>query len=369
MPTHILIIEDEAPLREQVVELLELEGYQVNEAENGGMALGLLQNLQPDLIICDIAMPDFDGYQILEHVRQTERLAHVPFIFVTARADRSFVRHGMELGADDYVTKPFTNSELLSAIQSRLKRYQALSASKSGEDLGDAKKKLTRMVAHELRTPLVSMTMIHELISRKVDDLSPDEMRELLSIMQTGNQRLQHLVEQMVYTTQLNTGALDAELVQTNGQVSNIQAIINTGIEMARQFSYRNTNGVIKRVQNPHRVTVHCIPKVLSFAFAEILTNALIFTPENMSVLIDEKIKENHIHVSIIDRGPGLTTGRLKLASIPFEQIDRESQEQQGMGMGLPLAMQIVDIHGGDINVKAIAEGGTRVRIRLPLTN
>ena len=139
MSSKILVIEDEAPLRAQVVEMLELEGYDVSEAENGGIALGLLQNLHPDIIICDIAMPDFDGYQILEHVRDNERLAMIPFIFVTARSDRSFVRHGMDLGADDYITKPIKPRVLMSRIKAILKREKSSSSDKEELNVGNLK--------------------------------------------------------------------------------------------------------------------------------------------------------------------------------------------------------------------------------------
>ncbi len=367
MPEKILVIEDEGPLRAQVVEMLELEGYDVSEAENGGMAFGMLQNIQPDIIICDVAMPDFDGYQILQHVRDNERLAMIPFIFVTARADRSFVRHGMELGADDYITKPFSRSELLASIESRLARFRKVSSSNKSEDLDDAKRQLTTMVAHELRTPLVSMTMIHELISQKLDDLSGEEMRDLLKMMQSGNQRMQHLVEQMVIFTQLNTNVIDEDTVYRHGKALDIQTVIKNAIEQGRSFAYRNQDGSIKRAQNKPFASVKALIKPLSFALAEIIANALIFSPENSSVIIQERVVNDWVHIHVVDSGAGLTTTRLKKAAMPFEQIDRENQEQQGMGMGLPLAIKIAQIHGGDIGFQSTASGGTQVTVKLPL--
>ncbi|GAB5493648.1 MAG: hybrid sensor histidine kinase/response regulator [Phototrophicaceae bacterium] len=370
MSSKILVIEDEAPLRAQVVEMLELEGYDVSEAENGGIALGLLQNLHPDIIICDIAMPDFDGYQILEHVRDNERLAMIPFIFVTARSDRSFVRHGMDLGADDYITKPFSRGELLKSIESRLARFRQSIGVPSDDVLIDAKRKLTSLVAHELRTPLVSMTMIHELISQKLDDLSGDEMRDLLKMMQTGNQRMQHLVEQMVVFTQLNTNVIDENTVEEHGRSLDMQLVIKNAITQGRSFAYRNQDGTIKRLQNKPYAVVKALIKPLSFGIAELIANALVFSPENSSVIIQEHIvNDTWLHLNIVDSGAGLTTTRLKKASMPFEQIDREKQEQQGMGMGLPLAIKIIEIHGGDISFQSTASGGTQVTVKLPLSS
>jgi len=120
--TTIMIVEDEASLREEIVEMLGFEGYDVIQAEHGVAALRLLERQIPDLIISDISMPDMDGYTLLERVRTTPTISLIPFILLTAHAERSFVRHGMELGADDYIPKPFTSAELLAAVKSRIGR-------------------------------------------------------------------------------------------------------------------------------------------------------------------------------------------------------------------------------------------------------
>lgn len=123
--TRILVIEDEQLIRDSVVEQLKAEGFDTIEAQNGRVGLNWAREHQPDLIICDVVMPEVDGYQVLSSLRQEPATAIMPFIFLTAKADRSDVRRGMELGADDYLTKPFTKAELLAAIASRLKK-QAL---------------------------------------------------------------------------------------------------------------------------------------------------------------------------------------------------------------------------------------------------
>jgi CheY-like chemotaxis protein len=121
----ILIIEDEYDLREEIGDILRLEGYTTIQAANGAAGVELAAQHRPALILCDISMPKMDGYAVLLELRKNPNTAAIPFIFLTARTDRSFMRHGMELGADDYLTKPFTSSELLSAIKARLER-QAL---------------------------------------------------------------------------------------------------------------------------------------------------------------------------------------------------------------------------------------------------
>jgi DNA-binding response OmpR family regulator len=124
MPQNILIIEDNQYIRENTAELLELAGYVVNVASDGIEGVRKAKSSKPDLVICDIMMPNLDGFGVLHIFANQPLLASIPFIFLTARTDRSDMRKGMEMGADDYLTKPFQEAELLRAIESRLKKQR-----------------------------------------------------------------------------------------------------------------------------------------------------------------------------------------------------------------------------------------------------
>lgn len=124
MSSKLLLIEDEDTLRENIAELLILNGYQVSTAKDGQQGLSQAALDPPDLIICDIMMPLLDGYQVLAVIRSTSALVRTPFIFLTAKADNPDFRYGMNLGADDYLTKPVTSRDLILAIESRLKHKQ-----------------------------------------------------------------------------------------------------------------------------------------------------------------------------------------------------------------------------------------------------
>ena len=119
----ILIIEDNPEIRENTGEILALAGYEVIAAENGRIGVDLATRQSPDLIICDIMMPELDGYGVLHILSKKESTAGIPFIFVTAKTEKSDIRKGMELGADDYLTKPFDDTELLNAIETRLRKH------------------------------------------------------------------------------------------------------------------------------------------------------------------------------------------------------------------------------------------------------
>ncbi|MBG8556261.1 response regulator [Hymenobacter guriensis] len=128
MKTTILLIEDNELIRENTAELLELAGYTVLTAENGKIGVEQALATRPDLVVCDIMMPVLDGYGVLQIFTQNPQLSGVPFIFLTAKTERTDLRRGMELGADDYLTKPFDEAELLSAITGRLNRFRHLKA-------------------------------------------------------------------------------------------------------------------------------------------------------------------------------------------------------------------------------------------------
>ena len=118
----LLLIEDDADVRDNTSEILELANYRVLKAENGRRGVDIARKEKPDLILCDIMMPELDGYGVLHMLSRSPDTAEIPFIFLTAKAERGDVRRGMDLGADDYLTKPFEESELLNAIEGRIKR-------------------------------------------------------------------------------------------------------------------------------------------------------------------------------------------------------------------------------------------------------
>ena len=131
MKRKILIIEDNEDIREGTAEVLDLAGYETYTAANGKIGVDLALRQSPDVILCDIMMPELDGYGVLYLLQKNSKTTNIPFIFMTAKADRADMRKGMEMGADDYLSKPFDDLELFNAIESRLKKKQKLDNFKS----------------------------------------------------------------------------------------------------------------------------------------------------------------------------------------------------------------------------------------------
>jgi DNA-binding response OmpR family regulator len=139
----ILVIEDEAPIRDKIVTVLQYENYEVFDASNGREGVVAARQHRPDLIICDVLMPDMNGYGALAALRDDPETSVIPVIFLTAAASRADMRKGMELGADDYITKPYTVEELLAAVRTRLERQEIIKSAgeadgKSSEDVADS---------------------------------------------------------------------------------------------------------------------------------------------------------------------------------------------------------------------------------------
>jgi DNA-binding NarL/FixJ family response regulator len=124
----ILIIEDQATMRRNLALLLEMENFEVVTAENGVVGLEAARRDRPDLILCDVMMPEMDGYTVVQTLRQDPEFAATPFLFLTAKGEKSDIRVGMNFGADDYLTKPIIRDDLLSAIEARLSRQEAQEA-------------------------------------------------------------------------------------------------------------------------------------------------------------------------------------------------------------------------------------------------
>lgn len=172
--TKILVIEDDRLYRENILDLLKEEEYQTISAENGYIGLQLAQLEIPDLILCDVIMPELDGYGVITSLRENPMTAAIPFIFMTSKADRSDIRMGMELGADDYITKPFSREEILKSISSRLQRKKMFIQPYT-EALKQTEERLNHLLHYDSITNLPNRLLLRELfaeiIKQKQEDL------------------------------------------------------------------------------------------------------------------------------------------------------------------------------------------------------
>ena len=174
----ILVIEDEPILRENIIDLLNLNGYLTNQAADAEKGLTKIREWQPDLILCDIKMPGKSGYWVLEQIKDDIQYATVPFIFLTAKVETDDIRTGMKLGADDYLTKPFKVNDLLESIEARFKRVELFKAGFSVSDSADSASQLNRrIVIDSLESLTKSEKEILHMISQGLSSADIAEKR------------------------------------------------------------------------------------------------------------------------------------------------------------------------------------------------
>ncbi|HEY9902237.1 MAG TPA: EAL domain-containing protein [Candidatus Sericytochromatia bacterium] len=190
MMKKILVIEDEEFVRENILELLDAEGFDVFGAQNGHIGVDLAKAKMPDLILCDVMMPGLDGYGVLTTIRQDPLMAAIPFIFLTAKAAKADFRQGMELGADDYITKPFTRAELLGAIGTRLKKQAAVEELYHIE-LQQAKAQLDYLIHNDSLTNLPNRLSLRERFKQVQPTDSNNE--QLVTVLCLGIDRFNQI--------------------------------------------------------------------------------------------------------------------------------------------------------------------------------
>ena len=359
---HALVIEDDELIRGNVGDILELEGYAVESAADGLLGLRAAQHALPDLIICDINMPGLDGYGVLQVLRRDPLTATIPFIFLTARVSRNDLRHGMELGANDYVTKPFTSRELLAAIEARLAHQDAVTRQFQAK-LDALRDNLTLMMPHELRTPLFGILAGADFLKDRWQQMERAEINHLLDIVVASGERLAHLVENHALYAELlrrPVGFWDTLKVYT----PNARAVLATA---ARDAAASADRAADLSVTGPDIGGLPVLDQHLRKIVTELVGNACKFSPAGTPVSVEWQARPPAgLSVSITDQGRGLTPGQI--ADIgAYQQFERRLYEQQGAGLGLTLVRLLAEVYGGSVHIESCAGGPTTVQVMLPM--
>ena len=188
------------------------KGFEVIEAENGAMGIEKARKELPDLILCNVNMEKMDGYLTLSALRSEPATAAIPFILMTGLADNAGMRHGMELGADDYLPKPFTIEALYAAVEARLKKAQTL-RQEAEKKLADLRDNISLMLPHELRTPLNGILAYGEILAAEASTLPAQEVAEMGQVIYDSGKRLERLVENFLIYAQIELLGADPQKI------------------------------------------------------------------------------------------------------------------------------------------------------------
>jgi two-component system sensor histidine kinase/response regulator len=362
---HILIVEDHEPLLAAIRHVLELENYAVLTASDGIEALQVMEETRPDLIVADIMMPRMDGYDFYEAVRERPEWVPIPFIFLTARAEKEDMLKGKSLGVEDYIIKPFDPQELVIAVQARLGRAQAIQEA-SAAGFERLKQQIVNTLSHELRTPL---TYIQGYTALALENASsPDDLKDFLAAVKKGTDRLTHLVEDMLLLVQLDTG----QTVEEFEALSNVHKDLGEIVKRAVRHYETQTSAqdIALKVDTATDLPAVQICEIFFVnALGRLLDNAIRFSRDKRRhVWISVRASGAWVEVAVQDEGIGIATDQIPHLFERFRQIDREHMEQQGAGLGLAIARELIALHGGEITVDSQVGEGSTFTIRLPIT-
>lgn len=364
MTYRILVVEDDTHMREGIQDILETNGYEVWAANDGSEGLKVLDALVPDLILSDIAMPTMDGYDFYQAVRRNPRWALIPFIFLTARGERSDIRVGKKLGVDDYLTKPFDTEDLLTAVEARLKRMAEVRAATEAEK-EELRKAILDALPHELRTPLTYIQGYTNLLLQDTAFMQPEILQEALEAIRSGGDRIGKLVEDFVFLITLDAGEVSAT-IQAASEPVDMKFILRTLVSDYRQAA-DNRRVTLHLDLAPSLPPVRGYPVYLSNALGRILDNAIKFSKkEGGEVTIKARSEGGEVYVAIQDTGIGLPAAEIPKIFERFYQVDRAHMEQQGVGLGLSIALGIIEAHEGRIVVESKVDVGSTFTVILP---
>lgn len=346
---QILVIEDELLVRENILERLEIEGFDTISAANGLEGVQLAIEHKPNLVICDVMMPELDGYGVLTELRQNPATATIPFIFLTAKADKVDLRQGMELGADDYLTKPFTKNDLLGAIAARLEKQAAITQ-QSEEKLEALRKSITNALPQQILTPLGEILGLAQMLNDNYASIKPPEILATAQNLNTSAMRLHRLVENFIMYTQIESLALNQAEIQalSNCQTLNPSDVIFAqAIQKAKEYQ-READLTLQLVNTNVRIALQDLKKIVE----ELLDNAFKFSKPGTPVQIKATADQDTFNLHITNFGQ--TMSPKQIANVGgYMQFESKFYEQQGMGLGLIIAKRITELHGGELKIQS----------------
>ena len=360
----ILVIDDEEWLREMMRLALSQKGFEVIEAQDGALGIEKARKELPDLILCDVNMGRVDGYLTLSTLRNEPATAAIPFILMTGYADNTGMRHGMELGADDYLPKPFTIDGLYAAVDARLKKSQML-RQEAEKKLADLRDSISLMLPHELRTPLNGILAYGEILSTEAATLGPNEIAEMGQVIHESGKRLARLVENFLIYAQIELMAGDPQRAGVLGKKYITQAAKVVEAAASNQAQSAGRAGDLALALS--EATVSVSEEYLSKVVDELAHNAFKFSKPGTPVRVSLASSQGIVTLSVADHGQGMTAEHIARIGA-YMQFQRKVQEQQGLGLGLIIAKRLAELHGGTLAIQSQLGEGTTVTVKLPGT-
>lgn len=361
----ILLIDDVLQNLQVLSESLRQEGYRITGASSGPGAFKLLQRVKPDLILCDIMMPEMDGYEVTRRLKADESTREIPVIFLTAKSEASDIVKGFEFGGVDYVTKPFNTAELLARVRTHLELKQArdtiLSHSLKLEALNREKDNILNIAAHDLKNPLGSIMLMAEMTQLKQGKLNPEKSLEYANaIYQDANRML------LIITNLLDVNKIEAGIIQPQWQPWKIQEILQR-LQQDHQARAEDKNIQLHFEAPEEEQQITTDPLLLFQILDNLLSNAMKFSEPGQEVWVRAKMQESGLHVEVEDQGPGFSPKDQEKMYQKFARLSAQpTAGENSTGLGLAIVKRLSELLQIELSCKSEPKKGACFLLHLP---
>ncbi len=358
--TRVLVIDDDTNATTAVLRLLKSANYEAEAINESRLAVDLVHRMCPDLIICDVSMPEMDGYEVLRALKRDPQTAVIPFIFLSGRGDHADVRHGMGLGADDYLTKPFESHELFASIEARIQRQRLIA-----QKLEALRQSLVRSVPHEFFTPLntilgFSMVVLDSL--RTGEEINPQDLQDTMECINDAGDQLHRIACNYVLYTELSANGSPEARADSHPATDLSEADLGRMVRKCGMNARRMPDVHYSFVPATVRAKSEHVEKLI----LELLGNALKLSRAGEWVSVTGVVDENDYLIRVVDHGPGMSDEAV--AAVETGAGDERHQPGHAhSGLGLIVSSLLARRYGGSLAIGRNADRGMVVSVRLPL--
>ncbi|MBE0426446.1 MAG: response regulator [Nitrospirae bacterium] len=348
--SKILIVDDAVDTVELLKKRFRAEGYDTAEAYNGEEGLKKVVEYNPDLIVLDIMMPKIDGYEVCQRLKSDENTKYLPVLMLTAKGEVEHKVKGLDIGADDYLAKPFDYKELSARVRSLLASKEAHEKKVEVEKSG-ALEQMMDQVAHEIRNPLTSIGGFARKVYGKLPETDPN--RKYMEMIIENVAVLENMIKQLI---ELKTMAISYK------EPSNINDIVRESLRLfEREVQQKNIQ--VETELAEEIPLLQADRKLFRRALCNIIDNAIeAMVTGTKALKIVSKLEGKNLLLQISDTGKGIAGDKIKTIFDPLV-----TSKVYGPGLGLTFALKIIQDHGGDIYVESEPDKGTTFTIKLPV--
>lgn len=363
MEYSLLIVDDE-PDNLRILSSLLREEHQVIIAKSGAQALTLAEEKQPDLILLDVVMPNMTGFEVIEVLKSKPSTSDIPVIFITGLHSSKDETTGFELGAVDYIHKPFNPAVVKSRVASQLQiiqqRRELKELSEELQRASEAKGMFLANMSHEIRTPLT--TIIGYTESLQANELPELERPEALGIINNSSKHLLALLNDILDFSKIEAGELAIEMLNTD-----LNQLLEQVHVMCQELAKKKGLSIDWHLQSPVPTHIDTDPTRVKQILINLLSNAIKFTAQgNINILLN--LSEHTLTVAVVDQGIGIAEDKLAKLFTSFNQVDNSTSRQYGgTGLGLSISQSLANKLGGEISVDSELGKGSTFTLKLPI--